>query len=196
MLKLATHPVATEYLANVARAIELVPHDALERAIELVLEARAAHRRIYAMGNGGSAATASHFVCDLVKTAHVAGTPAVRAFALADNVPLLTAWANDCAYERVFAEQVIALVEPGDVVFAISASGRSPNIVAGLSAAADRGARTVGLVGFDGGSVRGMVDVAIHIPAHSYGLVEDVHSAIGHAIAWAVRMAIQSAEGA
>jgi D-sedoheptulose 7-phosphate isomerase len=145
------------------------------------------------MGNGGSSATASHLVSDLVKTAHVAGLAPLRAFALTDNTPLLTAWSNDASYDRCFAEQIAALVEPDDIVIAISASGNSPNVVAGLSAALARGARTIGLLGFDGGAARQLTDVTIHIPCHNYGLVEDTHAAIGHAITTAIRQALQPA---
>jgi D-sedoheptulose 7-phosphate isomerase len=185
----------TDYLAELARALALVPGEALTQAIALLLEARARRRRIYVIGNGGSAATASHLVCDLVKTARVAGRAPLRAFALADNTPLLTAWANDSAYERCFAEQVLAVVEPGDVVIAISASGNSPNIVAGLSAGAAAGARTIALVGFDGGAACQVADVAIHIPCHDYGLVEDTHAAIGHAITATIRSVLESGTG-
>src|SRR3954468_685283 len=86
---------ALDYLDDLRHVLPLVPREALGRAVELVLEARAAGRRVYIIGNGGSAATASHLVCDLVKTAHVAGFAPLRAFALADNTPLMTAWAND-----------------------------------------------------------------------------------------------------
>jgi phosphoheptose isomerase len=139
------------------------------------------------MGNGGSAATASHMVCDLVKGAQVPGCAPLRVFGLTDNTPLLTAWANDHAYEQVFAEQIQAFVEPHDVVIAISASGNSPNILAGLRAAAARGAHTIAMVGFDGGAASELADLVIHIPSDDYGLVEDTHSAIGHALTAAVR---------
>lgn len=181
---------ALEYLAELERVLPLVPGDALRRAIGLLLEARASGHRVYIIGNGGSAATASHLVCDLVKTAHVPGFAPLRAFALADGTPLLTAWANDRAYDRVFAEQVAAVVEPGDVIIAISASGNSPNIVAGLMTASALGAHTIGLLGFDGGAALDVVDVAIHIPCNDYGLVEDTHAAIGHAMTAAIRQTL------
>lgn len=186
----STHAVAMDYLAQLAEVVRRVPAAALADAVELLLEAQSSGRRVYVMGNGGSAATASHFVCDLVKTAHVAGQRPLRVFGLVDNTPLLTAWANDAAYERSFAEQIAAMVEPGDVVIAISASGNSPNILAGLEAAASIGARTIGLLGFDGGLAHDLVDVAIHVGCHDYGLVEDTHAAIGHAITIAVRTAL------
>jgi D-sedoheptulose 7-phosphate isomerase len=173
---------ATDYLADLAGVLALVPSEALDLAAGMLLRARAEGRRVYVLGNGGSAATASHFVCDLVKTAQVAGLSPLRAFALGDNIPLLTAWANDRAYERCFAEQVAALVDAGDIVIGISASGNSPNVVAALRSAAERGATTIGLLGFDGGAARALVDLAIHVPCDDYGLVEDAHSAIGHVV--------------
>jgi D-sedoheptulose 7-phosphate isomerase len=186
--------VTAEYFGRLAGVLARVPHDRLGRAVELLLEARAAGRRVYVIGNGGSAATASHLVCDLVKTAHVRGLRPLRAFALADCAPLLTAWANDLAYERTFAEQILALVEPDDVVIAISASGNSPNIIAGLKAAAMRGAHTIGFLGFDGGAARRHVEVAVHIPSHDYGLVEDTHMAIGHAVTVAIRRTLENVQ--
>jgi D-sedoheptulose 7-phosphate isomerase len=184
--------VATDFFAELRRVLALVPQDAIERTVELLVETRASGRRVYVIGNGGSAATASHFVCDLVKTASVPGLDPLRAFALTDNTPLLTAWANDSAYECTFAQQISALVDAGDVVIGVSASGNSPNIVAGLAAAAARGARTVGLLGFDGGAARSQVDIAVHIPCNDYGLVEAVHVAISHAITAAIKEALRS----
>lgn len=188
----AVADTALDYLAQLRRVLALVPGEALGHAIRLVLEARAKGKRVYVMGNGGSSATASHFVCDLMKTARVDGFDPVRAFALTDNTPLLTAWANDQAYKDTFAEQVTALVEPGDLVIGISASGNSPNIIAGLHAANLQGAHTIGMVGFEGGGARDVVDVAIHIESHDYGLVEDTHSALTHAIATAVRRVLEA----
>ncbi len=143
-------------------------------------------------GNGGSAATASHLVCDLVKTAHVPPFPPLRAISVMDNLALLTAWSNDAAYECAVAEQLVALVEPGDVVIAISASGRSKNVIAALRTARHLRAKTVGLLGFDGGEALGLVDVAVHVPVHHYGLAEDAHSAIGHALTMAIRAALEN----
>src|SRR5919202_788797 len=139
LAELQVHTAAAEYL------------DKVTEVIDLLLEAHAGRHRVYVMGNGGSAATASHFVCDLSKTARVEGQAPLRAIALGDNGALLTAWANDTAYDRVFSEQIVCLVEPGDVVLAISASGNYRNILAGLQAARAQGVQTVALVGFDGG---------------------------------------------
>ena len=187
---------AISYLAELAEALGEVPESALGAALEMLLEVRAAGRRVYVLGNGGSAATASHLVCDLVKTARVPGLAPVRAFALADNAPLLTAWANDAEYARCFAEQVEALAEPGDLIVAISASGNSPNVLEALHVARERGARTIALVGFDGGRAAGLADLALHVPRGHYGLVEDAHMAIGHALTAALRAALLDQEQA
>jgi D-sedoheptulose 7-phosphate isomerase len=179
-----------EYFERLAEVLTRVPLESVERAVDVLLQAQADGRRVYVMGNGGSATTASHLVCDLTKTAHVPGRRALRAFALADNPAILTAWANDTAYERIFAEQLAALADPGDVAIAVSASGSSANVVAGLHAARAGGLRTIGLLGFDGGLARDLVDVAIHVPCHDFGLVEDAHLAIGHAVATALQRSL------
>lgn len=183
---------AAAYVERLLQVLPLVPMEAVGYTVSLLLEAGRRGRRIYVMGNGGSATTATHFACDLAKTAQVPGHNPLRAFALADNTALVTAWANDSSYDRIFAEQIQALVEPGDVVVAISASGNSPNVVQGLLAAAARGAQTVGMLGFDGGACRSLVDVALHVPCDHYGLVEDTHSAMTHAITAAVRHALEA----
>jgi D-sedoheptulose 7-phosphate isomerase len=174
--------VAADYLGRLAQVLTLIPDEAVSSMIDLLQEAQATGRRVYIIGNGGSAATASHFVCDLTKTARVPGQPPLRAFALADNGAVMTAWANDSDYDDTFAQQIFGLAEAGDVVIAISASGNSPNILAGLKAASARRAHTISLVGFDGGAAALLSDVVIHVPCRDYGLVEDAHSAIGHAV--------------
>jgi D-sedoheptulose 7-phosphate isomerase len=187
----AAASTAIDYLDALSGALHSVSQEALERTIELLLEARASGKRIYTMGNGGSAAIASQFVCNLVKTAQVAGHQPLRAFALTDNIPSLTAWSNDTAYDQGFAQQITALVDPGDVVIAISCSGNSPNILNGLRVAESRGASTIGLLGFDGGAARDLVDIVVLVPYPEYGLVEDTHMAIGHALTRAIQRASQ-----
>ena len=182
--------VAIDYLADLGSVLQQVPRKPLGQAIAVLLEARARGRRIYVAGNGGSAATASHFVCDLVKTAQVTGYRPFRAFSLTDNTPLMTAWANDASYADTFPRMIEGLVEPGDVVMGISASGNSPNIVQALEVATRLGARTIALLGFDGGAALHVAEIAVHVPCSHYGLAEDAHSAIGHAITDAVRTAL------
>lgn len=182
--------IASRFMEALVEGASSVSADAMARAAELLLTAHRQGKRIYLMGNGGSATTATHFACDLTKTARVSGLSPIRAFSLTDNPALVTAWGNDADFADIFAEQVAAFVEPGDVVIAISASGKSPNIVAGLEAAAVRGAHTIGLLGFDGGPSLEKVDVAIHVPCHDYGIVESLHLGVVHAVTAAIRAAL------
>src|SRR5713226_3827083 len=129
-------------LEQMLRAISLAH---LERVLRLLEEAYLNGRRIFIMGNGGSAATASHFALDLAKNTIVPGAPRLKAISLTDHVPLITAWSNDTAYEHIFEEQLANLIEPGDVVIGISASGNSPNVINGLRFAKQSGAATIGL---------------------------------------------------
>lgn len=185
----------SSHLDRLRDLLSQVSIDRIEAALTLLLDARVTARRVYVMGNGGSASTAAHFVCDLQKTATIPGQAPLRTYALTDNTPLMTAWANDTRYENVFAEQIRVLVDPGDVVIAISVSGNSPNVVAGLAAATQRGARTIALVGCDGGAASQLADVTVHIASNDYGLVEDVHSALGHAMTAAIRHVVASSTG-
>jgi D-sedoheptulose 7-phosphate isomerase len=188
------HVATHRFMESLTEVSLSVSTETMAQATELLLTAHSQGKRIYLMGNGGSATTATHFACDLTKTAHVPGCRPLRAFCLTDNPALVTAWGNDADYAVVFSEQIGALVEPGDVVIAISASGKSPNIVAGLKTASERGAHTVGLLGFDGGPSLAMVDVAIHVPCHDYGVVESVHLGVVHAVTAAIRAALGSAD--
>ncbi|MFN8637434.1 MAG: SIS domain-containing protein [Chloroflexota bacterium] len=183
---------ALEYLTELTQVLQRVPAEPLARAIDALLEAREHGRRVYVFGNGGSAATASHFVCDLVKGAQVPGFRPFRAFSLTDNTPMMTAYSNDVAYSQTFARMLEALVEPDDIALGISASGNSPNLVEGLQTAVRLGARTIALLGFDGGAALSIAEIAVHVPCSDYGLVEDTHAALGHAITLSVRRALEA----
>ena len=169
-----------------------MPLGLLESAAEVLL---ACHRRggtVFVLGNGGSAATASHFVCDLAKGTRADGLPAFRVVPLTDNVPLMTAWANDTSYDRVFAEQLSALVRPGDVVVAISASGNSPNVLAAARVARQLGAATIALTGQSGGRLGRLAELTIRGPARSVEQVEDAHLAIAHSLCVALRARLRT----
>jgi D-sedoheptulose 7-phosphate isomerase len=159
----------------------------LGEAASLLLETQRRGRTVLFAGNGGSAATASHFACDLAKGTRDGGPPTFRAVALTDNVPLISAWANDSDYVRVFAEQVRGLAQPGDLLVAISASGNSPNMVAAAEAARDAAARVLALTGRDGGKLAPLADIALRVPADRIEIVEDAHMAIGHSLCVAAR---------
>ena len=157
---------------------------------EVFFEAWLHDRTIFIAGNGGSAATASHWTNDLNKGTITAGRHRFRAIALTDNVPLITAWGNDAAYDRIFIEQLTNFVRPHDVFVAISGSGNSPNILAAVQWARDAGAVTVGLTGRDGGRLRGLVDCGVVVPAGEMEQIEDVHLALSHALCTTLRTRI------
>ena len=152
---------------------------AVERIVPILLRARAEDRTIFFFGNGGSASTASHFVTDIAKVA--GGTEGrgpgkrFRCVSLNDNVPGLTAWANDVGYAEVFSGPLKALAEKGDVVVAISGSGNSPNVLEAMRTARTMGLTTIGLTGMGGGKLKDLVDVALVVPSNSMQHTEDTH---------------------
>jgi len=179
------------YVSEVIRALGDLPVDRIGEVVMVLEEARKRGGRVYVFGNGGSASTASHLACDLSKGAICPGKPRIRAIALADNLPLLTAWANDTEYASVFAEQVDNLVEAGDVVIGISGSGNSSNVLEAMRIARSKGAVTVGFCGYDGGLLKGLVDVAVIVPSDNMEQIEDAHLLIAHAIKTCLRDGIR-----
>lgn len=160
----------------------------IEAMGQVLAEAYRNQRMVYVLGNGGSAATADHIACDLSKT--VLGLPArrdgkgFRVFSLSANVAAFSAWANDEGYDHTFARQLDTLLEPGDVVVAVTASGNSANILEALRLARERGAVTVGFLGFDGGKALSLVDHPILVRSFNYGIVESVHLFLNHLLTW------------
>jgi D-sedoheptulose 7-phosphate isomerase len=176
-----------QYWREVGTLSRQMPFSTLADAAELLLDCQRCGGTIFVLGNGGSAATASHLACDLAKNIRVEGFAPFRAVALTDNAPMLTAWANDNGYDTVFAEQLAALVRSGDVVVAISASGNSSNVLAAVEQAREAGATTLALSGRSGGRLRALSDVAVLVPSDSIELVEDAHLAIAHSLIVALR---------
>ncbi|TMF98179.1 MAG: SIS domain-containing protein [Chloroflexi bacterium] len=185
-----TATVLEGHINDVRTVLSAIPIDAIERAVGIILDAYDNGAHVYVVGNGGSATNATHFACDLSKATIVDGRARLRVTSLTDNIALLTAWANDTSYDRVFSEQLTNLLDPGDVVIAISASGNSPNVVSAVLAARLMRASTIALVGFAGGRLLEAVDAAIHVPSNDYGVVEDCHSVIEHAITVSTRKAL------
>jgi len=173
---------AEAYLRDVSEVLLQLPHDRIADVIAVLEQARAEGRRIFVFGNGGSAATASHFACDLGKGTVQESQPRFKVMALNDNIPLLTAYANDFGYETVFAEPLASLSEPGDVAIGISASGNSANVLRAMDVARERELVTVGLTGFQGGRLKDKVDICIIVPSDSMQQIEDAHLVILHAI--------------
>ena len=182
-----------QYTARLAGLLQQLDYTVVEAISERLIRAHADGRRVYVIGNGGSAATAAHFVCDLGKNTASERVQGIRVMCLTDNVPIATALSNDHGYDTVFERQLRTLLEPGDVVLAISASGNSPNIVNGLKTAREIGASTIGLLGFDGGAARALVDVALVIESFNYGQVEDAHMILGHVLAQHLRQRLSAA---
>lgn len=172
------------YLKDLETAIAGLDLDAVRAARDLVQEARDQGRQILLCGNGGSAATASHMANDLGKGASCGRSTRFRVVALTDNVPWMTAVANDVSYEAIFAEQVRNLGQRGDLLIAISGSGNSANVLNAVEVARELGMRTIGWTGFDGGKLAGMVDQPIVAGSHHMGRVEDVHTILMHLVCY------------
>jgi len=176
--------VIRTHLANVVDVLNGVDADAIEDVVDILRKARDNGSLIYIAGNGGSASTASHWVNDLGKATKRCNRPNLKVMCLSDNTAWFSALANDEGYERSFAGQLENFASSGDVLICISASGNSPNLLRAAELAAARGVTTVALVGFDGGALKNLADVAIWISTDrgTYEIVEDVHSVICHAI--------------
>ena len=172
---------ARTYLAE-ARAALQEPYllEAVHRIVPILLRARAEGRTVFFFGNGGSASTASHFVVDIAKVATRGEGRRIRCVGLSDNIPSMTAWANDADYSRIFSEQLKGLAGSGDVAIAISGSGNSPNVLEAVRAARTMGVTTIGLTGMGGGKLKDLVDVALVVPSNSMQHTEDVHLTVLH----------------
>jgi len=185
-----------DYFKALAALIQRIPASRVEDIAEVLLRAREDSKRVLLFGNGGSASLASHFACDLGK-----GTTArccnplkrFRAIALTDNIPMMTAWANDSSYDDIFSEQLRNLIEPGDVAFAISGSGNSPNVLKALETARAAGGFTVGLTGFQGGKMKKLCNLYLIVPSDNMQLIEDVHLSVAHALFTTIRHKLESA---
>ena len=182
------------YAEEMARAAKTVNSEAFDRAASVLIEAYKLGARMFSCGNGGSASIANHAQCDHVKGVRTDTDLAPQVLSLSTNVELLTAIANDVGYDHVFVYQLQSQARPGDVLMAVSSSGRSPNIVHALAWARDHDLHTVAITGFDGGSARDVAEVSVHVDSTNYGIVEDLHQAIMHALAQYVRQSRISAD--
>jgi D-sedoheptulose 7-phosphate isomerase len=183
-----------DYLNQMADTLGKISRQQIWAVIEVLFQAWREKRHVFICGNGGSSATASHMANDLNKFIIVDGKPRMKAMALTENIPLMTAWGNDNAYENIFVEQLLNFLEPGDVVIAISASGNSPNILRAIESAHEHQAITIGFTGNDGGKLGQLVDHCIYIPDDYTGRQEDGHLILDHLIAKILREMIASHE--
>ena len=204
--------IVETYLTQLAEVVAEMPRDQIWDVIYALVDAWQRRARVFLLGNGGSAATASHMAYALNKLTIVPGQPRgigvieaepvnrdsiprgqprFKAIALTDNVPLMTAWGDDTAYENIFVEQLLNFLEPGDVVIGISPSGNSPNVLKALQVAREHGAVTVGFTGRDSGQLKHLVEHCICVPSDHVGQQEDAHMILDHVIATTLRQLIE-----
>ena len=191
----AQAPLVAAYADAIARQAAALPVPAILALVEQLDRVRREGRKVLLCGNGGSGATASHWANDLSKGASGPGRPRLRAWALTDGMPLVTALANDMHYAQIFAEQVRTWAEPGDLVIAISGSGNSPNVLEAARAARACGACAAGLIGRGGGDLRALVDLAVVVETECMEQIEDVHMIITHIVTTALRDRAAGREG-
>jgi D-sedoheptulose 7-phosphate isomerase len=173
-----------QYKTEVLKALETVDLAKVNEAIELFKDARAGGRHIFVCGNGGSASTASHFACDIVKGASHGRSQRFRIMALTDQIATLTAYANDVSFDCVFVEQLRNFAQPGDLVMCISGSGNSPNVIRAMEYANSIGCKTLALTGRDGGKLGPLAQLNIQVAAPHMGRIEDAHMIVCHMIGY------------
>jgi D-sedoheptulose 7-phosphate isomerase len=183
------------YMSDVSRLVAELPVEWISGTVDRLLQAYEEGKQLLLLGNGGSAATASHLVNDFQKCIYLTGGRPFRALAVTDSVPLITAWANDTSYENVFAEQVRTWAQPGDVVIAITGSGNSPNVLRAVQVARECGAFTIGLTGYEGGKLKELVDDCLVVPCENMQRIEDVHMVVGHLLFWRMMGRLEEARG-
>ncbi len=173
---------AKQYLSELVDSINDLPFDGIREVVSVLKEAYRKGRHVFIMGNGGSAATASHFVCDLSKGTRVSGKKHFKAIGLIDNVPLLTAWSNDVTFKDVFKAQLENLLSAGDVVVVFTGSGNSPNVLEAAKYAKKIKAKTIAFTGFNGGKIKKLADVCLIVPSNNMERIEDLHLILEHLI--------------
>lgn len=170
------------YITSLQQTLDRLPKNLIAQVIDILHDARMTGKQIFIMGNGGSASTASHFVCDLAKNTRKDSLPHYHVIGLTDNMAIFSAYANDEGYENVFARQLANLINPKDIVIGISASGNSPNVLNAIAEAKKFDAITIAFTGFDGGQLGLMVDINIHVNSNCIEHVEDIHLVLEHII--------------
>jgi len=176
-----------DYAFDVAQRVMKSDFDRLAAIVQRLVQAKTEGRTVYAAGNGGSAATASHLCNDLVKGCRVNDRTGFRAVCLADSNAIVTCLANDFSYEDIFAIQLKTYAEKGDVLVVYSGSGHSPNILAALVAAREMGVATIGFTGRDGGKMKDLCDLLLIAPTDSMEQLEDMHLLYEHAMICSIK---------
>lgn len=183
-----------KYVTELQETLDMLPVQAIDRVAKVMHTARLQQQQIFIVGNGGSASTASHFVCDLAKNTRVEGVPHFRVMDIIDNSAVFSAYANDEGYENAFAQHLANFVRPGDVVIGISTSGNSLNVLRTVELGNEMKAQTIGFTGFDGGRLLALTSMNIHIDSSNIEQVEDIHLILCHMLTANLRhMAAESA---
>lgn len=177
-----------QYFTAMKAVINDFPMDSLLKFVNVLETARDEENTIFICGNGGSWATAAHMVCDFGKNTRMPGVERMKVIGLGDNIPSLTAYANDEGYDRIFAEPLVSLMSSDDVLIAISGSGNSPNVLRAVETAKELGGVTLGLTGFKGGELKEKVDHCLVIPSDSMEMIEDFHMIVDHIITICLRI--------
>ncbi len=187
----STCDFVSHYLAYLSHLMAQLKVETIAQIIEAFVRAAERGNTIYFIGNGGSAATASHFASDMRLNTRAPGLKPLKAISLVDNVAITTALANDNGYANVFVQQLEDVLHPGDILMALSVSGNSPNVIEAVRYAKEVGSLTIGCTGFDGGKLQTMVDISLHVPTHrgEYGPVEDIFQILDHLIYSYLRLA-------
>ena len=175
------------YLSTLQETMNRLPVGPIAVVVKILRETRTKGGQVFIMGNGGSASTATHFVCDLAKNTRRDGAPHFRVIGMTDNIAIFSAYANDEGYERVFESQLDNLINPEDIVIGISSSVNSKNVLNAMRLARQRNAVTIGFTGFDGGGLKSLVDVNVHVESHVIEHVEDIHLMLEHMIVKALK---------
>jgi D-sedoheptulose 7-phosphate isomerase len=152
----------------------------IKKIFNILLTARDKNKKIYIMGNGGSASTATHFTSDLLKTSIIKNKKRFKAFSLSDNIPVVLAWANDSSYDNVFVSQLENLLEQDDVVIGISGSGNSQNVLKAIEYANNCNAITISLTGKKGGKLANISKISLIVPSDDMLTIETTHLLLCH----------------
>lgn len=171
-----------DYAKALGEAAAKVPAENIERVFKVLEKVIENGKRVYVAGNGGSASISDHLCCDWMKGTHSEHLAPLRVHSLAAHTGLLTALANDFSYEQCFSKQIEMIGEDGDALFVISSSGNSANVLEAAKAARAKKMTVIGFVGFEGGKLRDLSDVYLHVPVSNYGMVEDAHQMLMHAV--------------
>ncbi|MBS4195184.1 SIS domain-containing protein [Lederbergia citri] len=176
-----------EYQSEWLRVIQQLDVSIIEKIYKTIKNSTEKNHQIFVLGNGGSAASASHWACDFGKGVNVDGVKRIRIFSLTDQIPLMTAYGNDMSYADIFVEQLKNVLNPGDIVIGLSVSGDSENVVRAFQYARDSGATIISLIGEKAGRMKGLSDISLVIPSSDYGVVEDAHMYVNHVISQYMR---------